>query len=191
MKVKAFLASNVVFCFVKAGINLLYAIVFFLLFDSPLQYLAIGLLAISSSFVGFIRGITKSDVWGTQMIDLFPALVYLISGLVLCFDESPKEQVSYISLTCFFMVEAFIGIMMANDVKYYDRFWGISIGGVLLALLLSFLSVPGYFFAYFSMPPLIIAFLALQGLILLRIGFIERKLEIEYKKTVKEIQEND
>ena len=191
MQIREFLASGVVYCFSKSAVNVFFAIILFILDDSPLKYLAIGLLALTSSLLGFIRGIAKSDVWGPQLIDVFPALFYLISGILLCIGKSPAEEIIYLSLTCFFMLEAFISVMMAYDVKYYFNNWTISIVGVLFALILSFISIPGYYFSIIPINPFVQLFIIIQGVFLFKIGFIERKLEKEYKKTVQEIQNGE
>lgn len=191
MQIREFLASGVVYCFSKSAVNFLFAILLFFLGESPFIFLAIGLLALSSSLLGFIRGIAKADVWGPNLMDVFPALFYLISGILLCIGKSPTEEIVYLSLTCFFMLEAFIGVMMANDVKYYFKFWTISLVGVFFALFLSFINVPGYYFSLIPVQPLLLLFLITQGILLFRIAFIERKLEKEYKKTVQEIQNGE
>lgn len=191
MKLKEFLASNFIYCMASASVNVLFAIILFFLGDAPLQFVALGLLSISAAFLGFIRGISKADIWGPQLLDIFPALFYLISGILLCFGKSLQEQTTFLSVACFVMLDAFIGLMLAHEVRHYFKFWWLSILGMFLSILITFLVIPGYFFSFIPVQPLILAFLFLQGFIQLRIGLLERQLDLEGKKTIQELQNND
>lgn len=182
------LGSNLVYCFLKAAVNFIFAILLFFLSEASFQYIPIGLLAILSSFLGFIRGVAKSDHWGAQFVDIFPALFYLLSGLFLCFDHNLQDPYAFLSLTCFLLLEGFIGLMMANEVKFYFTYWWVSILAIFIAITIIFLIIPGYFYLFIPIKPLIIVFLLVEAAIQGYIGRIERKIDEESQKTIQEIQ---
>lgn len=184
------LSSNYLYCFAKAIINIVFALIALCYTGSwgELYIRGLGILALLSSLLGLIRGMAKADVWGPQVTDLFPAAVYLCAGLILLMAETPEPEFIYLTLAGLFVLEAVVVVIMANEVKHYHRLWWLSISGIFLGMLLAFFIIPGYTFPSFSIHSFIPYFFIWEGLVCFRIGLIERKVQREYQQTLHSIR---
>lgn len=188
MAIRRFLASNVFFCLTKGLINILFIFVAFLSSSLLEQIHWLGIAAMLSAIFGVVRGIADSDDWGPKIPNVFPGLIHFICGVMLFNSQTPEKQDIYLPLVIFFMLEAVIGVILANEIKDYFRHWWISIVGIIIAIFLSIAVVPGDRLSDANIQPVIGIFLFFEALLFFWILLIERKMSIEYNRPLKDFR---
>jgi uncharacterized membrane protein HdeD (DUF308 family) len=191
MAIRELLASNVFFCLIKGLVNIV--LIIYSLFSSSLldRLHGLGLAAMLTAILGMVRGVADADDWGPKIQNVFPAMVHLICGVLLFNTQTADKNEIYLPLVILFMMEAVVGVILANELKDFFPRWWISLLGVLAAVLLSVLVVPGERLSDANIQPLVGLFLVFESILLFWIAWVERKMSRKCNRPLQELRKKE